>query len=88
VATEGSVYQSKDKRWVAQYTDAKGKVRYIYRKPKPEAKSALRDALRVLQPTIGMMHESSDGLSRPYRHLQGIDHPTILGEWVSRMKAR
>jgi hypothetical protein len=34
------------------------------------------------------MHESSDGLSRPYRHLQGIDHPTILGEWVSRMKAR
>jgi hypothetical protein len=46
VATEGSVYQSKDKRWVAQYTDARGKVRYIYRKSKPEAKSALRDALR------------------------------------------
>jgi hypothetical protein len=35
-----------------------------------------------------MMHESSDGLAPPYRHLQGIDHPTILGEWVSSMKAR
>jgi hypothetical protein len=33
VATEGSVDQNKDKRWVAQYTDARGKVRYIYRNP-------------------------------------------------------
>ncbi len=46
MATEGGVYQRKDGRWVAQYTDARGKVRYLYRKSKPEAKTALKDALR------------------------------------------
>jgi integrase len=45
MATEGSVYQRKDGRWVAQYRDAKDKVRYIYRKTKAEAKKALREAL-------------------------------------------
>jgi integrase len=44
--TEGSVYQrGKDGRWVAQYRDASGKVRYLYRKTKAEAKQALREAL-------------------------------------------
>jgi integrase len=46
MATEGSVYQRKDGRWVAQYTDAKGKTRYLYRKTKTEAKKALRQALK------------------------------------------
>jgi hypothetical protein len=46
MATEGSVYQRKDGRWVAQYTDAKGKTRYLYRKTKAEAKKALREALK------------------------------------------
>ena len=46
MATEGSVYQLKDGRWCAQYRDAKGKVRYIYRKSKAEAKQALREALK------------------------------------------
>src|SRR5215208_1786111 len=46
MATEGSVYQRKDGRWVAQYRDAKDKVRYIYRKTKQDAKKALREALR------------------------------------------
>ena len=45
MATEGSVYQRKDGRWVAQYKDAKGKTRYLYRKTKVEAKKALREAL-------------------------------------------
>src|SRR5829696_8224962 len=45
MATEGSVYQRKDGRWVAQYRDAKDKVRYIYRKTRAEAKKALREAL-------------------------------------------
>jgi hypothetical protein len=46
MATEGSVYQrGKDGRWVAQYRDASGKVRYLYRKTKAEAKQALREAL-------------------------------------------
>jgi integrase len=46
MATEGSVYQrGKDGRWVAQYKDASGKVRYLYRKTKAEAKQALRKAL-------------------------------------------
>ena len=46
MATEGSVYQRrKDGRWVAQYRDISGKVRYLYRKTKAEAKQALREAL-------------------------------------------
>ncbi len=40
---EGSVYQRKDGRWVAQYRDTKDKVRYIYRKSRGEARKALRD---------------------------------------------
>ena len=46
MGTEGSVYQRKDRRWVAQYTDAKGKTRYLYRKTKGETKQALREALK------------------------------------------
>src|SRR5215207_6549941 len=46
MTAEGSVYQRKDVRWVAQYRDARGKVRYVYRKSKGEAKKALREALR------------------------------------------
>ncbi len=41
MATEGSVYQRKDQRWCGQYRDARGKVRYLYRKSKAEAKQAL-----------------------------------------------
>lgn len=43
---EGSVYQRKDGRWVAQYRDAKEKVRYIYRKTRQDAGRALREALQ------------------------------------------
>ena len=46
MTAEGSVYQRKDGRWVAQYRDARGKVRYVYRKTRGEAKKALREALR------------------------------------------
>ncbi len=46
MTAEGSVYQRKDGRWVAQYRDAKDKVRYIYRKSKGEARKALREALK------------------------------------------
>src|SRR5215211_1178357 len=46
MTAEGSVYHRKDGRWVAQYQDAKDKVRYIYRKTKADAKKALREALQ------------------------------------------
>jgi integrase len=46
MTAEGSVYQRKDGRWVAQYRDAKDKVRYIYRRSKAEARKALREALK------------------------------------------
>lgn len=46
MTAEGSVYQRKDGHWVAQYADAKGKTRYLYRKTKAEARKALRDVLR------------------------------------------
>ncbi len=42
----GSVYQRKDKRWCAQYVDADGRNRYLYRVTKREAKQALREALK------------------------------------------
>ena len=45
VSGEGSCYQRKDGRWVAQYKDASGKMRYLYRKSKQDAKQALREAL-------------------------------------------
>ena len=46
MTVEGSVYRRKDGRWVAQYRDARGKVRYVYRKTRGEAKKALREALQ------------------------------------------
>jgi len=46
MTAEGSVYQRKGERWVAQYTDAEGKVRHLYRKSEAEARKALREALR------------------------------------------
>lgn len=46
MVSEGSFYQRKDGRWVAQYMDAKDKTRYVYRKTKAEAKKALREALK------------------------------------------
>jgi len=47
MTAEGSLYQRKDGRWVAQYTDLKGKTRYLYRKTKTDAKRALRQALKA-----------------------------------------
>ena len=46
MTAEGSVNQRKDGRWVAQYRDAKDKVRCIYLRSKGEARKALREALR------------------------------------------
>jgi integrase len=46
MTAEGSVYQRKDGRWVAQYRDAGERVRYVYRKTKGEARKALREALK------------------------------------------
>src|SRR5215207_3522802 len=46
MGSEGSVLRWKDGRWVAQYRDAKDKVRYIYRRSKADARKALGDALR------------------------------------------
>jgi integrase len=46
MTAEGSVYRRKDGRWVAQYGDARGKVRYVYRKTRGGAKKALREALQ------------------------------------------
>jgi len=52
MATEGSVYQRKDGRWCAQYRDAKGKVRHLYRKS--EAKQALKDRDQGIVPPSKM----------------------------------
>ncbi len=69
MAIEGSVYQRrKDGRWVAQYRDASGKVRYLYRKCKQEAKQALREALT----------DRDEGIVPPSKMTVG----TLLDEWL------
>jgi integrase len=67
LTAEGSVYQRKDGRWVAQYRDARGKMRYLYRKTKAEAKKALREALK----------DRDDGIIPPSKMTVGI----YLDEW-------
>ena len=46
---EGSVFQRKDKRWVAQITLENGKKKFLYRKTEKEANAALRKALNELE---------------------------------------
>ena len=72
MATEGSVYQRKDGRWVAQYQDAKGKTRYLYRKTKAEAKKALREALR----------DRDDNIVPPDKMTVGL----YLDEWLDEIR--
>jgi len=72
MTAEGSVYQRKDGRWVAQYGDAKDKVRYIYRKTKAEAKKALREALQ----------DRDDGFVPADRLTVGM----YLDEWMDERK--
>jgi integrase len=72
MTAEGSVYQRKDGRWVAQYKDARGKTRYIYRKTKAEAKKALREALR----------DRDDNIVPPDKMTVGI----YLDEWLDERK--
>ena len=68
MATEGSCYQRQsDGRWVAQFRDARGKVRHIYRKSKAEAKQALREALT----------DRDNGIVPPSKMTVG----TYLDEW-------
>ncbi len=73
MGSEGSVYQRKDGRWVAQYRDAKDKVRYIYRKTKQDAKKALREALA----------DRDAGFVPPEKLSVG----TYLDEWMEERKA-
>jgi integrase len=72
MASEGSVYQRKDGRWVAQYTDANGKVRYLYRATKTEAKKALRQALA----------DRDQNIVPPSRMTVGM----YLDEWVEAIR--
>ncbi len=46
MASEGSVFQRADKKWCGKWKDADGEWRYLYRRTKAEAKSALRAALK------------------------------------------
>lgn len=46
MSSEGTVFQRSDGRWCAKYKDANGKTKYLYRKTKALAKSALRAALK------------------------------------------
>lgn len=73
MTAEGSVYQRQsDGRWVAQYKDALGKTRYIYRKTKNEAKKALRQALK----------DRDDGYVPPSK----MTVAAMLDEWMDERK--
>jgi len=67
--SEGSVYQRADGRWCAKWKDATGKCRYLYRKSKPEAKRALRQALK----------DRDEGIIPPAKTTLGA----LLDEWLS-----
>ena len=72
MTAEGSVYRRKDGRWVAQYRDARDKIRYIYRKSKGEARKALREALK----------DRDDGYVPADKLTVGM----YLEEWMSERK--
>jgi len=72
MATEGSVYLRKVGRYCAQYTDATGKARYLYRKTKNEAKLALREALK----------DRDDGITPPSK----ITVAAMLDSWLEDIR--
>jgi integrase len=73
LTAEGSVYQRQsDGRWVAQYKDAKGKIRYLYRKTKGEARKALRQALK----------DRDEGIIPPSKMTVGL----YLDEWLEDIR--
>ena len=72
MALEGSVYQRKDGCWCGQYRDARGQVRYLYRKSKGGAKQALRQALK----------DRDDGIIPPSKMTVGA----LLDEWLEELR--
>ncbi len=70
MTAEGSVYQRKDGRWVAQYRDARDKVRYIYRKSKGEARKALREVVPITD-TVGLFTEEPRSARRSQGRQRG-----------------
>lgn len=46
MSTKGSFFKRKDQKWCGRYKDGSGKWRYLYRKTKGEARTALREALK------------------------------------------
>lgn len=80
---EGSVYHRKNGTYCAKYKDAHGTYRYIYRKTKPEARQALREALTdrdagVIPPakiTVGSLLDE---------WLEEIREDISLRTWLSR----
>jgi len=81
--TDGSVFQRKDGRWCAKYQDARGKTRYLYRRTKAEAKTALRAALAdrdnsIVPPskvTVGVVVEG---------WLEELREEVSLRTWINR----
>jgi integrase len=63
------VYKRKDGRWVGQYKDVHGKLRYLYRKAKAEAQKALQEALR----------DKEEGIVSPHKMTVGM----YLDEWLA-----
>ncbi len=81
--TDGSVFQRKDGRWCAKYQDHSGKTRYLYRRTKAEAKTALRAALAdrdngIVPPsqiTVGVVVEG---------WLEELREEVSLRTWINR----
>ena len=70
--SEGSVFQRKDGKWCGKWKDASGKWRYLYRKTKGEAKTALREALK----------DRDDNIIPANRMTVGV----LLDQWLEEMR--
>ena len=101
MTTEGSVYRRKDGRWVAQYRDARDKVRYVYRKTRGETKKALREALQDRDEgyvpadklTVGLyvegwMEDRRDTVKREIREEQEKNKDTLLYAPMDEMRRK
>jgi hypothetical protein len=75
-----SIYQRKDKRWVAQYTDARGKQKYLYAAKRKDVKAkldkALEDQKLFIRLLVSARRLTCDFLGSPRSSLATLRRPT------------
>ncbi len=80
--SEGSVFKRKDGKFCAKYKGADGSWKYLYRKTKPEAKKALREALKDRDEGTAPVGKQTVGdlLDQCLQELEGtVSRRTLVG---------